>query len=159
MVGRTEPVSVRDVALFQKLPERFLAKLFTRLKNAGIVAGIEGINGGFVLAHAPEDITVRAILEAINPNRSLFECGEIRRHCALFKGEPPAWSTTGTCRIHLFMQEAEAALEQFLMSKSLADLGQEFKHKAPTKFIRDSERWFDQRRTERTVKKSGGRRN
>jgi len=53
MLGRTEPVSVRDLARFQQLPGRFLAKLFTRLEGAGIVDGIEGIGGGFSLARPP----------------------------------------------------------------------------------------------------------
>jgi Rrf2 family protein len=154
MVARTEPVSVRDLARFQELPERFLAKLFTRLKNAGIVEGTEGISGGFSLARAPESITVRDILEAIDPKRSLFECGEIRRHCALFDGDPPTWSVAGTCRIHLFMKEAESVLRDFLMSKSLADLGHEFEQKAPARFIRDAKKWFQDSRDERTAKKS-----
>jgi len=147
--GRAEPVGVRDLARFQKLPERFLAKLFTRLKKAGIVRGTEGIRGGFVLARAPELISVMDVLVAIDPNRSLFECAEIRQNCELFESAPPTWSVAGTCRIHLVMQEAEATLQKFLASKSLADLGQEFMHKAPDRFLRESERWFQNRRSER----------
>jgi Rrf2 family protein len=150
MVARTEPVSVRDLARFQKLPEQFLAKLFTRLKKAGIVNGIEGIRGGFALAHPPELISVMDVLAAIDPNRSLFECAEIRRNCELFGSEPPTWSAAGTCRIHLVMQEAEAALRSVLASKSLADLGHEFERKAPHRFTRDAESWFNRRRGERT---------
>jgi Rrf2 family protein len=153
MVARTEPVSVRDLARFQKLPERFLAKLFTRLKHAGIVHGIEGIGGGYSLARPPEAIAVRDVLEAIDPNRSLFQCGEIRRNCALFDGEPPAWSVAGPCRIHHFMKEAESVMRDFLRSKSLADLEREFEHKAPARFIRDAERWFHQSRNERIARK------
>lgn len=150
MVARTEPVSVRDLAGFQELPERYLAKLFTRLEHAGIVAGTEGLGGGFTLARPAGSITVLDILEAIDPKRSLFTCGEIRRHCALFDGEPPAWSTAGTCRIHHFMQEAESTLQDFLRSKSLVDLTREFERKAPVRFIRESELWFATSRSERT---------
>lgn len=150
MVARSEPVSVRDLARFQRLPERFLAKLFTRLNKAGLVTGIEGIRGGFALARSAEEITVMDVLEAIDPDRSLFECGEIRRHCELFGSAPPAWSVTGPCRIHLVMQQAEDALRSFLGSKSLADLGGEFERKAPKKFVRDAESWFRERRSERT---------
>jgi Rrf2 family protein len=150
MVARTEPVSVRDLARFQELPERFLAKLFTRLKKAGIVNGIEGIRGGFALAHRPELISVMDVLAAIDPNRSLFECAEVRRKCDLFGSEPPTWSAAGTCRIHLVMREAEAALRSVLASKSLSDLGHEFERKASDRFIRDAEHWFKRRRGERT---------
>jgi Rrf2 family protein len=152
MVGRAEPVSVRDLSRFQELPERFLAKLFTRLKHAGIVDAAEGSGGGFSLARPPESIAVWDVLEAIDPKRSLFECGEIRRRCALFGSEPPAWSITGTCRIHHFMKDAESVLQSFLMSKSLADLGREFEQKAPEPFLRKAERWFRDSRKGRTVR-------
>ena len=123
LAAREAPVSVRDLARFQDLPERFLAKIFARLQKAGLVEGIEGIRGGFVLARPPGSVTVREILEAVDPDRTLFACAEIRRHCALFGDQPPGWSVTGTCRIHLFMREAESALQAFLGSKTLADLG------------------------------------
>lgn len=155
IASRSEPVSARDLARFQELPERFLAKLFTRLEKAGIVQGIEGVRGGFVLARPPERITVRDVLEAVDPNRTLFECAEIRRHCALFGRGPPAWSVSGMCRIHLFMREAEGALQSFLGSKTLADLRLELGRKAPEQFIRDAEAWFQHRRSGRTAGAKG----
>ncbi len=109
---------------------------------------MEGIRGGFALARPPERISVMDILAAVDPNRSLFECAEIRRNCALFGSVPPKWSVTGPCRIHRVMQEAERALQSFLTSKSLADLGNEFERKAPSQFIQDSESWFKRRRSQ-----------
>ncbi len=147
--ARAEPVSVKDLATFQALPERFLAKILTRLEKAGLVRASEGVRGGFVLARPPERIAVHDVLTAVDPDRTLFECAEIRRHCALFGEAPPAWSVTGMCRIHLFMQEAERALQQLLASKTLADLGREFERKAPEQFLRDAESWFHLRRSGR----------
>lgn len=156
--ARSEPVSARDLARFQELPERFLAKLFTRLEKAGLVTATEGARGGFVLARPPARIAVRDVLEAVDPSRTLFECAEIRRHCALFGAAPPAWSISGMCRIHLFMKEAEGALQGFLASKTLADLGHEFERKAPEPFLRNAEAWFQQRRTGRTAARTDRRR-
>jgi Rrf2 family protein len=150
---REAPVSVRDLARFQDLPERFLAKVFSRLEKAGLVRGIEGVRGGFVLARPPGRITVLEVLEAVDPNRTLFECAEIRRHCALFGQEPPGWSVSGMCRIHLFMREAEGALQAYLGSKTLADLGREFGRKAPPQFVQEAEEWFQQRRSGRSKSK------
>ncbi len=158
LAARSEPVSVRDLASFQELPERFLAKILTKLEKSGLVRGIEGVSGGFVLARPPERIAVRDVLEAVDPNRTLFECAEIRRHCALFGKEPPSWSVSGMCRIHLFMSEAERALQAFLASKTLADLGREFERKAPDRFIRDAESWFQLQRSRRTAGRRKGRR-
>ena len=159
MLARKEPVSVRDLARFQILPQRFLAKVFTRLKRAGLVNGIEGISGGFALARSPEQISVMEVLEAVDPNRSFFECAEIRRNCELFGSTPPIWSVAGPCRIHLVMQEAELAARSVLTSKSLAGLGREFEHKAPDEFMRAAESWFHQSRNARTNSKPGRCRN
>ena len=153
LAARAEPVSVRDLAIFQALPERFLAKLFTRLEKAGLVEAREGVRGGFALARPPERIAVQDVLAAVDPDRTLFECAEIRRHCAIYGGGAPAWAVGGMCRIHLFMQEAERALQQILASKSLADLGREFGKKAPEQFLRDAENWFQGRRSARAAKK------
>jgi Rrf2 family protein len=158
LAARSEPVSVRDLARFQDLPDRFLAKLFTRLEKAGLVDAIEGVNGGFRLARSPEHIAVWDVLEAADPNRTLFACAEIRRHCALFGKEAPGWSVSGTCRIHLVMKEAEEQLRGFLASKTIADLGREFSRKAPDKFVRDAENWFLERRIGRTAKRRARRR-
>lgn len=152
IAARPEPVSVRDLAKFQELPERFLAKLFTRLQKAGLVAATEGVRGGFTLARPAERITVRDVLEAVDPDRTLFECAEIRRHCALFGDSPPGWSVAGMCRIHLFMREAEGALQQFLAGKTLVDLSREFERKAPHRFVVDAEAWFRDRRAARAAR-------
>lgn len=157
IAARAEPVSVRDLARFQELPERFLAKIFTRLQKAGLVEATEGVRGGFTLARPAERITVRDVLEAVDPDRTLFECAEIRRHCALFGDSPPGWSVAGMCRIHLFMREAEGALQQFLAGKTLVDLSREFEQKAPRHFVLDAEAWFRDRRAARASGPAGAR--
>lgn len=147
LAARKEPVSVADLARFQALPERFLAKLFTRLEKAKLVVAAEGARGGFQLVLPPEQITVRDILIAVDPHRTLFACAEIRRHCALFDTEPPAWSVTGMCRIHLFLKDAEDQLQNYLASKTLADLMGELEQKAPREFLVNAEHWFQERRS------------
>jgi Rrf2 family protein len=149
LATRPEPVSVRDLATYQKIPERFLAKIFTRLKKAKLVVGIEGISGGFALARPAEDIRVMEVLAAVDPDRTLFACAEIRSNCALFDAAAPGWATSGTCRIHAFMLDAERVLHDFLASKSLADLVCEFESKAPKKFIQETGAWFQQRKASR----------
>jgi Rrf2 family protein len=147
------PISVVDLARFQQLPERYLAKVFTRMKDAQLVMGTEGIAGGFALARPAEDIRVVEVLDAVDPDRKLFACGEIRGNCALFAGEPPAWATTGSCRIDLFMTEAERTLRDFLASKTIADLVCELGCKAPPEFAAESSGWFQERRAGRTSRR------
>ena len=147
------PVSVVDLARFQRIPERFLAKVFTRMKDAQLVVGTEGIAGGFSLARAAEDIRVVEVLDAVDPDRKLFACAEIRRNCTLFGETPPVWATAGSCRIDLFMTEAERVLRDFLASKTIAELVCEFNCKAPPHFVAESSGWFQQRRAGRTSRR------
>jgi Rrf2 family protein len=153
LAGRPGPASVRDLARFQRIPERFLAKIFTRLEKARLVKSIEGVSGGFVLARAAELIPMGEILEAVDPDRSLFNCAEIRRNCILFGERPPTWSISGMCLIHRFMREAEHELRNFLGSKTLADLNRDFGCKAPLDFVKDSETWFQDRKQQRTSRR------
>jgi Rrf2 family protein len=143
------PMSVMDLARFQEIPERSLAKVFTRIRHAQLVVGTEGIAGGFALAHSPEDIRVLDILDAVDPDRQLFACGEIRRNCAVFGADPPEWATAGSCRVDAFMGQAQKVMREFLASKTLAELVCEFNCKAPREFTTQSGAWFQERRVER----------
>ena len=89
------PASISDLASYQSIPERFLAKIFTRLKKAKLVKGTEGISGGFVLARPAENIRVMEVLSAVDPGRVLFACAEIRQNCTLFGETPPGWAVSG----------------------------------------------------------------
>jgi len=151
------PISVRDLGRFQQIPDRFLAKAFARLRSAKLVSSTEGIAGGFVLARPPDQIRVLEVLDAVDPARKLFFCGEIRRNCALFGKKPPEWATKGGCRIDLFMKEAERTLREFLASKTLADLVCEFNCKAPAEFGVESLEWFRLHRAERSAPKGRNR--
>jgi Rrf2 family protein len=156
LATRPTPVSIRDLASYQKLPEKFLAKLFTRLKKAGLVQGTEGISGGFALARPAEAIPVLEVLNAVDPGRVLFTCAEIRQNCALFGEGAPPWAVSGPCRIHAFMEEAQQKLQGFLGSKSLADLVCEFSCKAPKEFTEATDDWFQARKKERLGRRQAG---
>jgi Rrf2 family protein len=149
-------LSVADLATYQDIPERFLAKVFSRLKQAGLVTGIEGVAGGFVLARPADHIRVLDVLDAVDPGRQVFTCAEIRRGYAVFEGAPPSWATEGPCRIHHLMSEAEGALRAFLASKTVADLAGELADKAPPSFAAESAAWFGERRAARTTRGARG---
>ncbi len=152
LATQPDPVSVSDLAGYQQIPERFLAKIFTRLKRAKLVKGSEGIAGGFVLAKPSKDIHVSEVLKAVDPGRSLFACAEIRQKCALFGVRPPRWAVSGPCRIHAFMEEAERKLHGFLASKTLSDLVCEYSCKAPQGFAAETKGWFRDRKRGRSVR-------
>ena len=79
--GDRQPSS-RDLAELQGISPSFLAKIFPRLEKAGIVDAVPGLRGGYRLAKAPAAITVLDIVDAIEGDKPLFECQEIRTRCA-----------------------------------------------------------------------------
>ncbi|WP_313609296.1 Rrf2 family transcriptional regulator [Rhizobium sp.] len=116
--------SSRDLAEMQGVPAAMLAKIMPRLEKAGIVTSSDGITGGYELAKPPEDISVLEVVDAIEGDRRLFDCKEVRRGCVLFGGTPPPWSVDGVCRIHAVMLRAERRMRSELDKTSLADLAQ-----------------------------------
>jgi Rrf2 family protein len=58
------PLSARQIAQRGNLPEPFVRKLLQELARAGLASSERGRNGGYVLAKAPSEVTVRETLEA-----------------------------------------------------------------------------------------------
>ncbi|MDI7864933.1 Rrf2 family transcriptional regulator [Rhizobiaceae bacterium n13] len=116
--------SSRDLAEMQGVPPAMVAKIMPKLEKAGIVNSSDGISGGYELAKPPADISVLDVVDAIEGDRKLFDCKEVRRGCVLFGGTPPPWSIDGVCRIHAVMLRAEKRMRSELGKTSLADLAQ-----------------------------------
>lgn len=142
--------SSQDLADFQGVSSAYVAKLFTTLKRAGLVVALEGAGGGYRLARAAADISVLDVVQALEGNKPLFQCKEIRGNCAVFGDEPPAWANKGLCSIHAVMIEAEQQMRNVLAAHSLADLAARVGHKAPKAFPREVAAWFGARKAGRS---------
>lgn len=145
--------SVRDLADLQGIPVEYLAKLFTKLSKAGLVVATEGARGGFALARPADDISFLDVVTAIDGDKQLFECREIRTRCAVFNSEAPTWATMGVCSIHAVMLSAEARMRDELASHSLAGLAAKVAAKAPANFGHQITTWLE----DRTSSRRGGR--
>jgi len=144
--GDSREVSVRSLAELQGVPQELLAKVFTKLAKAGLVAATEGVRGGFRLARPADEITVLDIVRAIDGDKSIFECREIRGRCAVFDGSPPDWVLQGTCGIHAVMLTAQKRMEEALAQQTVLDLARRTGRKAPPEFNEQVIRWIDARR-------------
>lgn len=145
------PASSRDLAELQGVSTSFLAKIFPKLEKAGIVSASEGIRGGYRLARAPDRITVLDVVDAIEGDKPLFECQEIRGRCAVFGGKPPGWATDGVCAIHAVMLRAEKRMREELAATTLADLARSLDGKMPATMPGQIEAWFAARGAARTA--------
>ena|SRR6218665_1161475 len=141
--GDSREASVRTLAELQGVPQELLAKIFTRLAKANLVVATAGVRGGFRLARPANQISVLDIVRAIDGEKAIFECRNIRSRCAVFDGSPPEWAISGTCGIHAVMLEAQKRMEEALAQQTILDLVRGFGRKAPPEFGEQVLRWWD----------------
>jgi len=149
--------SARDLADLQGVPVEYVAKLFTKLQKAGIVAATEGKGGGFRLAKPAAKISVLDVITAVDGEKPLFDCREIRGRCAVFKKNPPNWAERGVCSIHAVMLEAEKRMRETLATHTLASIGDRVAAKAPASFNTEVLAWLDSRAPQKRSKSAGER--
>jgi Rrf2 family transcriptional regulator, iron-sulfur cluster assembly transcription factor len=64
--GKDRPTSVKEIAERTSLPQPYLEQILLAVKGAGLVRSKRGVGGGYVLARAPEEITLAEIVAAVD---------------------------------------------------------------------------------------------
>ena len=111
----------------------------------------EGIRGGFRLARPPETISVYDVVRALEGDKPLFQCKEIRANCILYGDNPPASATKGVCSIHAVMLEAQERMFDALRGHTLATIAGDVDNKTTAKYATLKKQWFEDRDKERRV--------
>jgi len=71
-VGRVK--SLKIIAEEENISLKFLEKLFSQLKRAGIVESLRGANGGYYLKKKASQVDLLQVLEALGENIAVFSC-------------------------------------------------------------------------------------
>ncbi|NJM70020.1 MAG: Rrf2 family transcriptional regulator [Scytonema sp. RU_4_4] len=53
-----ESLQIREIAVRQNIPNRYLEELLATLRRGGLIKSIRGVKGGYVLAREPQKITL-----------------------------------------------------------------------------------------------------
>jgi Rrf2 family protein len=69
-----KPVPRVDIAERQRLSADYIAQLFLDLQKAGLVRGVKGPGGGYVLEKPPAEIRVGDIIRAVEGPIALVDC-------------------------------------------------------------------------------------
>ena len=69
-------IPIQEIADRQKIPQRYLEQVLLSLKRAGLLTSKRGSTGGYHLTRDPEEITVGAVLRAVEGTRSTFQASE-----------------------------------------------------------------------------------
>lgn len=120
-------IGIKEIAKLHGITETYLSKIFSKLRKAGIVRSVAGVNGGYVLARTAENISFWDIIEAIEGTSRLFNCMELRKK-NIFVDDPGVFTEKCPCLIKTVIQEAEDLMRNKLKTKSLRWLhGQVYK--------------------------------
>jgi Rrf2 family iron-sulfur cluster assembly transcriptional regulator len=111
-LGSDEKQVVRKIAESGGMPESLLRKVLQKLVHAGLVKSSKGVNGGFCLARAPEEISVSMVLEAVQ--------GPVRLNRCLGQGQ--LCQRQSTCGLHVGLLGIQNQIDQVLDGTTLADI-------------------------------------
>lgn len=106
LTGKTEPVNARQISDEMKIPINTCKKNLQLLKNAGLVRGLAGVNGGYLLGKSPDAITVGDIGRAMGEKLILNRCLEADCFCNRDAVE--------TCPVRKLHEEAQKAFDKVL---------------------------------------------
>jgi Rrf2 family protein len=73
MHQRAELIPIQDIAARQAIPQRYLEQVLLALKRSGLLTSKRGSSGGYHLTRPPEEITVGAVLRAVDGEHAPFE--------------------------------------------------------------------------------------
>ncbi|MDP7191300.1 MAG: Rrf2 family transcriptional regulator [Alphaproteobacteria bacterium] len=109
-----KPVALADIAESQEISLSYLEQLFARLRKGGLVKSVRGPGGGYMLAHAPEQIRVSDVILAVDEPIRTTRCTP---------GLPSGCHSNKTrCLAHNLWSELGHQIRMYLNSVSIADV-------------------------------------
>jgi Rrf2 family protein len=109
------PVAARELAAQEKLPADYVEQILLRLRRAGIVNSVRGARGGYLLARAADEVTVKDVLDA-------SEHGTFEVNCERHLVSADRCSHDAECSIRPVWQLLRQRIDETLASIRLADL-------------------------------------
>ncbi len=105
------PRTVKEMAVVTQVPEGYLSKVMQALGRARLVKSQRGLHGGFSLARPPSEISMLAVVNAVDPLPRIERC-------------PLGIESHGTdlCAVHRRLDDAMGMVEDAFRSSTLAEL-------------------------------------
>lgn len=104
--------SVGEMAEALNVSPKYLEALLNALRRAGLVQSLRGANGGYRLARLAEEITLKAVFEALEGGEGFVPC----------TASPKTCSQSDACVMQEVWAEFYATCLDFLASYTVADL-------------------------------------
>ena len=115
------PITGREIAEAERLPGDYVEQILLRLRRAGLVQSTRGARGGYALARAASEISIRNVIEA-------SESTTFDLHCVSHPVEEERCSSAHNCSIRpvwmLLQRKIDDVLEGVRLSDLLAEEGE-----------------------------------
>jgi Rrf2 family iron-sulfur cluster assembly transcriptional regulator len=126
MHGDGGPVTLAAVSARQRISLSYLEQLFGKLRRSGLVDSVRGPGGGYNLAKVPDQVSVAAIITAVDEPMDATQCGG-RENC----------HDDRRCMTHDLWAALNDHIFSFLSGVTLAHLVQQQQQKADVAVIKD----------------------
>jgi Rrf2 family protein len=120
VLARAQPAGelaqARDLSERENIPKKFLDLILFELRQHGLVISSRGRDGGYALAKPAADISIAAIVRAVDGALAPLPCASVRfyRRCDDCKDEK-------TCEVRRLMRQVRDAASAILDNTSLAE--------------------------------------
>ncbi|MBC3805428.1 Rrf2 family transcriptional regulator [Acetobacterium fimetarium] len=119
-----EFIPIKRIAERQEISEKYLEQIITQISRAGFVKSVRGSQGGYQLAHKPEDYTVGMILRLMEGELSPVACLD----------EPGGCERADRCVTVEVWQAIKEAVENVVDNITLADLVKRYQEKGECEY-------------------------
>jgi Rrf2 family protein len=109
------PITGREIAARERLPVDYVEQIMLRLRRATIVRSTRGAHGGYALARAPEEISIRDVIAA-------SETTTFDLHCVSHPVEEERCSSSHNCSIRPVWILLQRKIDDVLEGVRLSDL-------------------------------------
>lgn len=109
------PVDASTIASRLGIPKSFLAKILQNLAKGEILLSYKGINGGFAIARALDQITILDVIKAVEEKpANVFECSSNAADCPSDRA--------AACPVWPFLFKLQGKVDRFLENITLDEL-------------------------------------
>lgn len=119
-----KPMSARQIAEEYDLPPQLLMNALKELHRAGVLESRRGVGGGYLLNDAPESISLKKVIEALEGPISVTLCSDESSETTGDEEDCNVCRLVPTCPITDPIQRFNSHLNLFLDELSIADLFQ-----------------------------------
>ena len=70
MYASGDPLQSREIARRQNIPDRYLEQVLATLKLGGLIRSQRGVNGGYLLALDPSNVSVLDVVQCVDGSQS-----------------------------------------------------------------------------------------